>query len=163
MQVIAAIPARWASSRLPGKPLRLLAGRPMIEHVWRRVKKAKGIHRVVVLTDHQDIASTVVSFGGECRLTPEDCASGTDRIAWAAQNWDAEVILNVQGDEPLIEPRTVETLADLFLAEPEVQMATFAAEALLAEVEDPNAVKVVMDQRGYALYFSRAAIPSPAE
>ncbi len=159
MQVIAAIPARWASSRLPGKPLRLLAGRPMIEHVWRRVQKAKGIQRVVVLTDHPDIAQAVESFGGEYCLTPEDCASGTDRIAWAARDWDAEVIINVQGDEPLIEPRVVEELAALFRVEPEVEMATFAAEALPEEVADPNAVKVVLDQKGYALYFSRSTIP----
>lgn len=161
MQVIAAIPARWASSRLPGKPLRQLAGRPMIEHVWRRVKEAKGIHRVVVLTDHPGIAQTVESFGGDFCLTPEDCASGTDRIAWAARDWDADVILNVQGDEPLIEPRVVEQLAALFTAEPEVEMATFAAVALPEEVGDPNAVKVVLDHQGYALYFSRSTIPFP--
>ncbi len=127
-QIIAAIPARYASTRLPGKPLLLLAGRPMIEHVYRRVASARGLARVVVLTDDERIAQAVAGFGGEVELTPADCASGTDRIAHAARRWpDAAAIVNVQGDEPLIEPEAVSAIAAHLAAHPEDPMVTLAA------------------------------------
>ena len=159
-RVVAAIPARLASTRLPEKPLVEICGRPMIEHVYRRVAAAEGLARVVVLTDDQRIAETVRGFGGECEMTPVDCASGTDRIARAARGWDGvEAIVNVQGDEPLIEPATVTRLARHLVDHPGDPIATLAAPADDEAVADPDVVKVVTDARGYALYFSRAAIP----
>jgi 3-deoxy-manno-octulosonate cytidylyltransferase (CMP-KDO synthetase) len=159
---VAAIPARYASTRLPGKPLWPLAGRPMIEHVWRRVTAASGLDRVVVLTDDERIAAVVQHFGGEAEMTPPECSSGTDRIAWAARNWDGvDAVLNVQGDEPLIDPAGISSLAAHFAAAPGEEMATLAAPAEEGDLENPNAVKVVCDLEGYALYFSRSPIPHP--
>ena len=159
--VVAAIPARFGSTRLPGKPLWPLAGRPMIQHVWERVVAAPGLARVVVLTDDERIADVVRSFGGEVEMTPAECASGTDRIAWAARSWDAAAVINVQGDEPLIDPEAVAALAAHLAAHPEEEMATLAAPAEPGDLENPNAVKVVLDLAGYALYFSRSPIPHP--
>ncbi|MDY7091788.1 MAG: 3-deoxy-manno-octulosonate cytidylyltransferase [Acidobacteriota bacterium] len=153
------MPARWGSTRLPGKPLRSIAGRTMVEHVYRRVQQAASIQRVVVLTDHEDIRRAVVEFGGEAQMTPEDCASGTDRIAWAARGWAEAVVVNVQGDEPLIDPDAVDRLARHLQQHPDDDLVTLAAPAAPEEVDDPNAVKVVLDRSDYALYFSRAAIP----
>jgi 3-deoxy-manno-octulosonate cytidylyltransferase (CMP-KDO synthetase) len=158
--VVGAIPARWGSTRLPGKPLAPIAGRPMIEHVWRRASEA-GLARVVVLTDDERIAEAVERFGGEWRMTPADCPSGTDRIAWAARDWPEAAVINVQGDEPLVDPAVIGRLAAHLVDHPEDPVATFAAPAAPGEIDDPNAVKVVVDGRGYALYFSRAAIPYP--
>lgn len=158
-RIVAAIPARYASTRLPGKPLLPIAGRPMIEHVYRRVAEAPGLARVVVLTDDERIARAVAAFGGAWEMTPADCASGTDRIAHAARGWDAGAVVNVQGDEPLIDPQAVAALAAHLAAHPEDPMVTLAAEALPEEVDDPHAVKVVCDRAGYALYFSRSTIP----
>jgi 3-deoxy-manno-octulosonate cytidylyltransferase (CMP-KDO synthetase) len=159
--VVAAIPARYASERLPGKALRLLAGRPMIEHVYRRARQAEGLDRVVVLTDDERIAAAVTGFGGEVVMTPADCASGTDRIAHAARGWDAAAIVNVQGDEPLIDPAAVAAVARHLREHPGDPMVTLASPAEEHEKDDPNAVKVVRDRRGYALYFSRARLPFP--
>ena len=160
-RIIGAVPARYASTRLPGKPLRLIAGRPMIEHVVRRVEAVPGLHRVVVLTDDERIAEAVRAFGGEVEMTPEDCPSGTDRIAWAARSWDCEAVINIQGDEPLIDPSSVERLVGLFRERPELEMATLSAPLDVARHSDPNAVKVVTALNGDALYFSRASIPYP--
>ncbi len=157
--IIGAIPARYASVRLPGKPLRLLAGRPMIEHVYRRSRQAPSLSRVVVLTDDQRIADAVAEFGGECEMTPADCASGSDRIAHAARHWDAAAIVNIQGDEPLIDPVAIEAVARHLRRQPADAMVTLAAPISDHDFADPNVVKVVRDRRGYALYFSRAAIP----
>jgi 3-deoxy-manno-octulosonate cytidylyltransferase (CMP-KDO synthetase) len=182
-QIVAAIPARYGSTRLPGKPLLQLAGRPMIEHVYRRVAGARGLARIVVLTDDERIAGAVAAFGGEVELTPAACASGTDRIAHAARRWpDATAVVNVQGDEPLIDPDAVSAVAAHLAAHPEDPMVTLAApfalpatgtggaiaalaagEALspgiAAELANPNVVKVVVALDGRALYFSRSAIP----
>ena len=159
-EVVVAIPARWGSTRLPGKPLITLAGRPMIEHVYRRASAARGTSRVVVLTDDQRIADVVEGFGGEAMMTPEDCPSGTDRIAWAARGWSrARAVINVQGDEPLIDPRVIERLAAALTNDADLEMATFAAPLDPDRHKDPNAVKVVTTLGGDALYFSRAAIP----
>lgn len=159
--IIGAIPARYASVRLPGKPLRMLAGRPLIEHVYRRCREASSLSRVVVLTDDVRIAEAVAGFGGECEMTPEDCASGTDRIAHAARGWNASAIVNVQGDEPLIDPAAIEMVARHLRETPEASMVTLAAPISDQDFADPNVVKVVRDRRGHALYFSRAAIPYP--
>jgi 3-deoxy-manno-octulosonate cytidylyltransferase (CMP-KDO synthetase) len=176
-EIVAAIPARYGSTRLPGKPLLALAGRPMIEHVYRRVASARGLARIVVLTDDERVARAVEAFGGEVELTPAACASGTDRIAHAARRWpSAAAVVNVQGDEPLIDPDAVSAVAAHLAAHPEDPMVTlaapFAAAAtalpaagraaaldLAAELANPNVVKVVVGLDGRALYFSRSAIP----
>jgi len=133
----------------------------MIEHVYERAARASCVDRVVVLTDDERIADAVRSFGGQVEMTPADCASGTDRIAYAAAAWNATVVVNVQGDEPLIDPESVERVARHLTDHPDDPMVTLAAPADDDEREDPNAVKVVTDRQGYALYFSRSRIPYP--
>ena len=158
-----AIPARYGSTRLPGKPLLPIAGRPMIEHVYTRVAQARGLDRVVVLTDDERIARAVEAFGGEWEMTPADCASGTDRIAWAARRWGegARAVINIQGDEPLIDPEEISRIAEHLAANPEDPVVTLATPAAAEEMANPNAVKVVLARDGSALYFSRSAIPYP--
>ncbi len=153
-----AIPARWGSTRLPGKPLLELAGKPMIEHVYRRAVTARGVSRVVVVTDDERIRSTVIGFGGEAEMTPRDCVSGTDRIASAARGWQASAVVNVQGDEPLIDPAVIEAVAAR-LVDPREEIVTVATAAGSEELDDPNVVKAVLARDGSALYFSRARIP----
>lgn len=157
--MVCAIPARYASTRLPGKALAEIAGRPMIEHVYTRAARASGIGRVVVLTDDERIRQAVDAFGGRCEMTPGDCASGTDRIAWAAREWSEDVVLNLQGDEPLIDPGELERLARHMLRHPGDVMATLAAPCSTEDSSEPSVVKVVCDSEGRALYFSRAPIP----
>lgn len=160
--VVAAIPARFGSTRLPGKPLLPIAGRPMIEHVYERVRKAEGLDRVVVLTDDRRIAAAVEGFGGEVEMTPPECRSGTDRTAWAARRWEgAAALVNVQGDEPLIDPREVAKVARHLAEHPDDPVVTLAVPAEPEEEDSPSAVKVVTDLQGYALYFSRSRIPFP--
>jgi 3-deoxy-manno-octulosonate cytidylyltransferase (CMP-KDO synthetase) len=156
---VGAIPARYGSTRLPGKPLLPIAGRPMIEHVYTRVARARGLDRVVVLTDDERIAEAVERFGGEWQMTPEDCASGTDRIAWAARSWNASAVINVQGDEPLIDPEGISRIAGHLAASPGDPVVTLATPAEPGEMNNPNAVKVVLARDGSALYFSRSPIP----
>jgi 3-deoxy-manno-octulosonate cytidylyltransferase (CMP-KDO synthetase) len=161
---VGAIPARYGSTRLPGKPLLPIAGRPMIEHVYTQVARARGLDRVVVLTDDERIARAVEAFGGEWEMTPADCASGTDRIAWAARRWDAaatSAIINVQGDEPLIDPEEISRIAEHLAANPQDPVVTLATPAAPEEMGNPNAVKVVLAKDGAALYFSRSPIPYP--
>ncbi len=158
-QVWGAIPARFASTRLPGKPLRMLAGRPLIEHVYRRAKQARQLERVVVLTDDSRIFDAVIGFGGDVEMTPVECASGTDRIAAAARKWQADAIVNIQGDEPLIEPAAIDRLAQHLKTHTEDSIVTLACPATSADHDNPEVVKVVLNVRGAALYFSRAAIP----
>ena len=160
-RVVAAIPVRYASTRLPGKALRKIAGVPMIERVFKRASQARGLARVVVLTDDERIAEVVRGFGGEVEMTPRECASGTDRIAHAARTWQADAVLNVQGDEPLIEPSSLETLAEHLVSHPGDPVATLAYPADNEDLGTPDVVKVVTDLEGYALYFSRAPIPYP--
>ncbi|MCZ6727945.1 MAG: 3-deoxy-manno-octulosonate cytidylyltransferase [Acidobacteria bacterium] len=157
--MVGAIPARFASKRLPGKVLLQLAGRPMLAHVYERALQADGLDSVVVLTDDERVAAAVESFGGKVEMTPAQCASGTDRIAHAARNWTASAVVNIQGDEPLIEPAAISRLARHLAARPDQPMATLAAPASSDDLANPNVVKVVTDRAGRALYFSRAAIP----
>src|SRR5262245_36925132 len=135
----------------------------MIEHVYARVARARGLSRVVVLTDDERIARAVEAFGGEWEMTPADCASGTDRIAWAARRWGAAAVINVQGDEPLIDPDGVTRVAEHLAANPEDPIVTLATPAAPEEMGDPSAVKVVLARDGAALYFSRAPIPYPRQ
>jgi 3-deoxy-manno-octulosonate cytidylyltransferase (CMP-KDO synthetase) len=156
------IPARYASTRLPGKPLRLIGTRPLIEHVYRRAGGA-GAAEVIVATDDERIAAACRGFGAVVELTDPAHLSGTDRLAEVARirGWgDGEIVVNVQGDEPLLPPGNVAQVAALLAAEPAAELATLATPLLsLHEHLDPAVVKVVCDTRGFALYFSRAPIP----
>lgn len=158
-RAIVVIPARLASERLPEKPLADICGKPMVVRVLERARAARGIERAVVATDAERIAAAVRAAGGEAVMTPADCASGSDRCAHAARALGpAEVVVNVQGDEPLLEPAAIETLLGAF-DDPAVEMATLARPLAPGEYENPNVVKLVRDARGDALYFSRAPIP----
>jgi 3-deoxy-manno-octulosonate cytidylyltransferase (CMP-KDO synthetase) len=161
MSVIAVIPARYASTRLPGKPLVRLAGKTMIERVWERVRRATSISGVIVATDDERIRSEVAAFGGEALMTRADHRSGTERVAEvAAARSDADIVVNVQGDEPLIEPAAIDAAVEAMGAAAEVGVATLAVPiANPADIMDANVVKVVLDFDGNALYFSRAPIP----
>jgi 3-deoxy-manno-octulosonate cytidylyltransferase (CMP-KDO synthetase) len=159
-QVLAVIPARHASIRFPGKPLANIAGRPMIQHVFERVRQAKKVSRVVVATEDDRIKKAVEAFGGEAILTRPDHRTGTDRVAEVATHIEAEIYVNVQGDEPLIDPGTIDSLVESMLENDEIKIGTpCAAIDLPKDVMDPNIVKVVRDFEGNALYFSRAPIP----
>lgn len=152
------IPARYASTRFPAKALAVLAGKPMLQHTWEQAMRSKA-DKVLVATDHESIIQAVENFGGTAVMTREDHISGTDRIYEASQSADCDIIINVQGDEPLIPPEIIDTLIDLMVTHPECEMATVAVPASREILEDPNKVKVVMANDGYALYFSRAGIP----
>src|SRR5713226_999539 len=161
--VWAVIPARFASSRLPGKPLVPLAGKPMIQHVWERVRRAQEVSRVLVATDDERIRRAVTEFGGEAVMTRAEHRSGTERlaeVAASAASSGAEIFVNVQGDEPLIEPAAVDTAVEILLEDSSVEVATLSVPiATPGDVMDPNVVKVVLDFESNALYFSRAPIP----
>ncbi len=153
------IPARMAATRFPGKPLSLINGRPMIEWVYRRAVQAQ-IGPVIVATDSPEIVACVNGFGGDARLTRSDHENGTQRIAEIAAGLDADLIINVQGDEPCIHPSAIQAVAARLAADPSLEMATLAEEIDdPALVFNPNVVKLVVDQRERALYFSRAPIP----
>ncbi len=155
------IPARFASTRLPGKPLLEIAGQPMIRHVWERAQESTAA-RVVVATDDSRIAEAVHAFGGEVCLTAANHQSGTDRIAEVAERmgWDEDtLVVNLQGDEPLMPPALLDRVAATLHAHPDAAMATLGVPLHADEVFDSNAVKLVTDRHGMALYFSRAPIP----
>lgn len=153
--VLAVIPARYGSTRLPGKALADIGGAPMVVRVWERVRRAEGIDRVLVATDDARIAEAVRSRGGEAVMTA-DHASGTDRVAEAARASGALRVVNVQGDEPFVEPVDIARVA---AAVSEAYPIATAAAPMVEDVSDPSRVKVVCDHAGLALYFSRAAIP----
>jgi len=160
LPAICVIPARWTSTRFPGKPLADLGSKPMIEWVCRQAEKASQIDEVLVATDDDRIFQAVKKFGGKAVMTSEDCSNGTERVAEAVQGRKSRVIVNLQGDEPFIEPADLDALVEVFDKEPEVQMATLARAMKPEENEkDPNRVKVVFDRSGFALYFSRSPIP----
>jgi 3-deoxy-manno-octulosonate cytidylyltransferase (CMP-KDO synthetase) len=158
--VLAVVPARHASVRFPGKPLAQIAGKSMIQHVVERLGNAASVSRIVVATDDERIKQAVASFGGEAILTRGDHRTGTDRVAEVAAHVPAEIYVNVQGDQPLIDPRTVDAVVQSMLEDKSMQVATpCAAITIPNEIMDPNVVKVVRDFDGNALYFSRAPIP----
>ena len=161
MKVLCIIPARYASTRLPGKPLRDIAGKPMIVRVYERALRARLVQDVVVATDDERIRAAVEAHGGHAVMTGADHATGTDRLAEvAARMTDYDLIINVQGDEPLIEPSVIDALVEPFLADDRLAMATAKTEITdEEEQENPNNVKVITDKSGNALYFSRARIP----
>lgn len=160
MKVVVVIPARYASTRLPGKPLVPLAGKPMVQHVYERAKMAQTVQNVLVATDDQRIVDAVQAFGGQAKMTRTDHRTGTERIAEVAVHEDGDVFVNVQGDEPLIDPAAIDTAVGALLEEPAAQIATVATLIRhAADIMDPNVVKTVLDFDGNALYFSRAPIP----
>lgn len=161
VKVVAVIPARWASVRFPGKPLALLAGKPVIVHVCEQAKKAKHVQRIIVATDDPRIADVVTAAGFEARLTRADHVNGTSRIAEVAASLNADIIVNVQGDEPRIEPELIDLAIEaLIKAGPSVPVSTVASPFMPGEdVNDPNLVKVAVGANGRALYFSRSRIP----
>ena len=160
MKTVCIIPARYASTRLPGKPLLKIAGKPMIWHVVEQVRQARQVDRIIVATDDERIFNTVCDFGGEAWLTRADHPTGTDRLAEVAKKLsEAELILNVQGDEPLIQPQAIDALAEAFADRPELKMATLMTPLAEEEICNPAVVKVVASLDGHALYFSRSPIP----
>lgn len=160
---VAVIPARYSATRLPGKPLVNLAGKPMIQRVWERVRQAKRISRAIVATDDERIRQAAAGFGAEAVMTRSEHRSGTERVAEVAVNMtgsDDEIFVNVQGDEPLVEPDAIDTLVEAIESEEGISVATLMVPiAKPGDIMDPNIVKVVLDFDGNALYFSRAPIP----
>ncbi len=155
------IPARYDSTRFPGKPLAMLAGKPMIAHVIERALAAK-LGQVIVATDHQGIADVAIEHGAAVCMTRSDHESGSDRLAEAMANIDCDVVINVQGDEPLIDPAAIRAVVVPFAQQQQLQMATLAHPIRqAADFDDPNVVKLVCNALGHAMYFSRAAIPYP--
>jgi 3-deoxy-manno-octulosonate cytidylyltransferase (CMP-KDO synthetase) len=163
MKAICVIPARYSSTRLPGKPLKDICGVPMICRVWQRASRAASVAEVIVATDDERIFQAVEKNSGRAMMTRADHKTGTDRLAEVAEKFpDADVVVNVQGDEPLIEPSLIDELVAEFAADDELQMATVATELTDAdEMQNPNNVKVVLACNGDALYFSRSLIPFP--
>jgi 3-deoxy-manno-octulosonate cytidylyltransferase (CMP-KDO synthetase) len=159
----AIIPARYASTRLPGKPLVALAGKSMIQRVWERARNAKKISRVIIATDDERIVRAATAFGAEAVMTRAEHRSGTERVAEVAATTgrdDGEIYVNVQGDEPLVEPEAIDTLVEAMESDESVSVATLMVPiAKPADIMDPNIVKVVLDFDSNALYFSRAPIP----
>jgi 3-deoxy-manno-octulosonate cytidylyltransferase (CMP-KDO synthetase) len=159
-RILGVIPARFASSRFPGKPLAIIAGKPMLQHVFERASQARYLSRLVIATDDERIRDAARSFGAPVQMTRSDHASGTDRAAEVASADQAEVIVNIQGDEPLIDPAAIDAAALALLEDPELPMATLKKRISDPEdVTNPNVVKVVTDRWDNAIYFSRSPIP----
>lgn len=166
MSFVVVIPARYASTRLPGKPLVDIAGKPMIQHVWERAQQSAAQH-VIIATDHPEIADVARGFGADVALTSPDHPSGTDRLQEVVAQQglpDGRIVVNVQGDEPLIPPAVINQVAQLLQAHPQADMATLCEAIHEREAfEDSNCVKVVSDENGRALYFSRGQIAYPRD
>jgi len=160
LAIVTIIPARYGSTRLPGKPLSDIHGKTMIQHVYERARSARSPRRVLVATDDERIASAVRGFGGEAVLTSPLHATGTDRLAEAVTRTEATIVVNVQGDEPMLEPSWIDAAVEPLLREPGVEMSTLSLPLRDPdEMLSPAVVKVVSDARGDALYFSRSPIP----
>ena len=161
LAIVAIIPARFASTRFPGKPLSDILGKPMIQHVYERASRAHCIDRLLVATDDERVARAVAGFGGEVVMTSPHHASGTDRLAEVAHTLiDASILVNVQGDEPLLDPEGIDLAVGAMTRDPSVALATLSMPLTdLEEMLSPGVVKVVMDEAGDALYFSRSPIP----
>lgn len=160
--IIGILPARWGSTRFPGKPLHRIAGKPLIQHVWDRCKSASSLSEIIVATDDERIMAVVEGFGGKAVMTSQDHPSGTDRLAEVCRHIPhASHILNIQGDEPLIDPALIDELAKALIDDPALEMVTAANPLSPSDpaVQDPNVVKVVLKKSGHALYFSRSPLP----
>ena len=162
MRIACIIPARYGSTRLPGKPLAMIGNKPMIQRVYEQVSKATEIHDVIVATDDERVYDAVTQFGGQAMMTRADHLTGTDRLAEVASaRTDIDVIINVQGDEPLIDASVIDALARQFKEDPTLQMGTVGCPLLEEEYNEPSAVKVIVNRLGNAMYFSRSLIPYP--
>lgn len=162
-RVAIVIPARYGSTRLPGKPLADIAGKPMVQHVYERALQVSNAQIVVVATDDARVAEAVRSFGGTCVMTSPDHPSGTDRLAEVMAQIDADVYINLQGDEPLVRPGDITKLAAGMLTDASVQVGTLCHPIDTAEATNPNTVKVILAENGNAMYFSRSPIPYPRD
>ena len=158
-RIVGIIPARYASSRFPGKALAELCGKPMVQYVVERATQARLLSEVLVATDDGRIRAAVEGFGGRAVMTSPDHPSGTDRIAEVVQRLPCDLVVNIQGDEPLLDPSVIDRAVEPLVADPSVEMGTLARPMGMAEAADPSKVKVVTDRQGFALYFSRARIP----
>ncbi|CRX38158.1 3-deoxy-manno-octulosonate cytidylyltransferase [Estrella lausannensis] len=163
-KVIGVIPARFGSQRLPGKPLLPIKGKPLIQHTWENARKAKNLSALIIATDDERIKKAAEEFGALVVMTPEECPTGSDRIAWVSKHTplfhDAEIIVNIQGDEPDINPAVIEDCVDALIEHPDASLATAVVKIhSREEAESLSVVKCVRDAHGYALYFSRALIP----
>jgi len=159
-RVVVIIPARYNATRFPGKPLALLKGKPIIQHVYEHASRAGLVNSILVATDDQRIYDTVINFGGSAVMTSGSHESGTDRIAEAAAQIECEYVINVQGDEPFIEPDMIDDVVTLLYNDDNVSISTLAKRVTdIHDIFSPHVVKVVMDDEGFALYFSRAPIP----
>ena len=162
MHIACIIPARYGSTRLPGKPLAMIGNKPMIQRVYEQVSKATEIEQVIVATDDQRVYDAVVAFGGQAMMTRPDHLTGTDRLAEvAATHTEIDVVINVQGDEPLIDANVIDALAREFKEDSSLQMGTVGCPLLEEEYNEPSAVKVIVNRLGNAMYFSRSLIPYP--
>lgn len=160
MNVVGVIPARYASVRFPGKALAEIDGRPMIQHVYERASQSRSLTEVVVACDDERIKEAAAAAGARVIMTRPDHSCGTDRIVEAVQGMDADILVNIQGDEPLIRPAMIDALVECLSQDPQQVMATVVKQIEdTAEISDPNVVKVVLDKRDFAIYFSRAPIP----
>jgi 3-deoxy-manno-octulosonate cytidylyltransferase (CMP-KDO synthetase) len=160
MSAVGVIPARYEASRFPGKALAPIAGRPLIQRVWEGASEAKSLRALIVATDDERIARACRDFGARVAMTRADHPTGTDRVAEVAAGLDDDVVVNVQGDEPLIRGFVIDAAVAALLEHPEDAMATIVHAADAEDVDDPDRVKVVMGRRGEALYFSRSRIPA---
>lgn len=162
MKTIGVIPARYSSTRLPGKPLVDICGKPMIQHVYERAKKSSSLNDVVVATDDERIVHTVVDFGGKAVLTSPTHLSGTSRTAEVVKEMEVDIVVNIQGDEPLVDSRMIDEVVEVMVKDENIPMATLCYEISEGnEFDSPNVVKVVFDKNNFALYFSRSLIPFP--
>jgi 3-deoxy-manno-octulosonate cytidylyltransferase (CMP-KDO synthetase) len=163
VKTVAIIPARYGSTRLPGKPLIVIKGKPLIQYVYERVKESS-VEQVIVATDDERIIAAVKGFGGEATLTSPRHNSGTERVAEVATGIDADVVVNCQADEPLIEPEAIDKAVAPFAQNPEIMVTTLITPLQEgSDLSNPHVVKVAVDHEGFALYFSRAPIPYPGQ
>ena len=159
MQSVGIIPARYASSRFEGKPLANLLGKPMVQHVYESACRAKTLDEVIVATDDQRIYDAVIKFGGTVQMTGP-CATGTERVAVVAEQLNCDIVANIQGDEPLLEPIQIDIMLQPFIERPDIQVCTLKQRVeTVTDYRDVNVVKVVTNLQGDALYFSRGSIP----
>ena len=161
MEAIGIIPARYGSTRFEGKVLKDLCGKPVIQHVYERARKAKTLDDLIVAADDDRIIQAVESFGGKAVFTSKSHSTGTDRLAEVVNEIDVKVVVNIQGDEPLINPLTIDDLVRAMQDEPQIAMATVVKKSYsLQEFQNPDVVKAILDEKNYALYFSRSPVPT---
>ncbi|PIZ13528.1 MAG: 3-deoxy-manno-octulosonate cytidylyltransferase [Elusimicrobia bacterium CG_4_10_14_0_8_um_filter_37_32] len=162
MKVIAVIPARYDSKRFPGKPIAKICGKPLIQWVWEKSRRVKSIDRTIIATDDKRIFNTAKSFGAEVMLTSKKCKSGTDRVAEIAKKIKCDIVVNIQGDEPLISPVTIEKTVKALMSDKSAVVSTPVCRFHTKdELNNPHTAKVVVDNNNHALYFSRSVIPRP--